>query len=224
MANKIIKLQDRDGNILLPDTFTTSFIEPGTNLNTFMHPGIYRLLGTYTNSPFSGSFGAYMMVIVSQQTGSSAGAVQRLFTAYHHYFRVYSNGAWSTWRHDESAVYYPGDTVSGIYVVAGHVTASGANLYFNVPLSRPILASTLNVTSLVFAGLRTAKFEYLKDGNVTYDSNQRSFPLDHVLTKQINPSGVRLTLTASTRWNNQDGTMYNNAPVIGFLNYTFSFS
>ena len=51
------------GGLLKPFT-NKGRIEPGTDLNTIMDPGLYILNGSYINAPFSQSWG-FMIVLAS---------------------------------------------------------------------------------------------------------------------------------------------------------------
>lgn len=156
MAKYIGDLKDADSNILLPDVFTTSYIEPGTDLNTVMTPGIYRAVGSYVNSPWANTAG-YMIVIKSEQTGSATGVVQKIFSNYTTFWRVYTSGAWLGWIQQSCQFYKPGDTMAVRGNVGGHtqIVNNQTNLMFSVPLDKPVNTHVSNAKLTASLTLRT---------------------------------------------------------------------
>lgn len=106
----------------------------------------------------------------------------------------------------------------------GFTTNSAQVLLFQIPLTKPIYASSFSVTSLKISA-RTANNDYMYDGTTQYGTNGVNVATSRVSNVLINASGIRLTVEADTRYNvSSGGSMYNNAPVALSVSVSGTFS
>lgn len=109
--------------------------------------------------------------------------------------------------------FYPGDTINmdGV-ITSGFTTNGGLDMYFQIPLDRPIYATGFNVTYLRIQ-IRTSNCEYIKDGSTSTPAMGLEVPSSRIGSVSLMSSGIRFIVNAATRWNNQDGTIFNNGVV-----------
>lgn len=107
--------------------------------------------------------------------------------------------------------FYPGDSIDMFAIVSiGYTTSGATQLYFQIPLNKPVYATGFNVQYLHLQ-MRTSNCEYPHDGTTAIPATGIEVPLSSIKNVTISPyTGIRIRYDATTRWNNNNGTQFNN--------------
>lgn len=105
-------------------------------------------------------------------------------------------------RSDNWRPYYRAtDSFSLTVYTSGYVSSGGNNVYFNVPLDRPVMADYCMITSVGGLTLR-------QNGNYTHGSSASSGAYPTSYSVSINPAGLQITAVMPSNVNAE-----NNAPI-----------
>lgn len=192
------------GGILQP------VLEDSTDFNQVMTPNTYTLRDTnaasYTNCPLpSGSKG-----ILKVESCGESGEIKQTVTLSDKtcpsvYERLYSDSAWGDWLCDSTYGFKPyytaGDTLTTPYFGSSFITGGGKNIYFTLPLAKPVVGCTKVTATSCQAFIR-------QGGNYLYGSTSTSPMTPDSITASIlgggNSVGITLTMSNTTNVVNND--------------------